>query len=479
MSSSKDYKRRSIISTISLFVQSGYSALLGLVANLVVTILLSPNVYGIYITVLSMIAFLNYFSDVGLAASLIQKKEITDRDTATTFTFQQALIITLIGIGFLLTPFVISFYRLPVEGQYLYWALLGSFFISSLKTIPSVLLERQMHFKKLVLVQIVENTIFYAVVIGAALGGFGLRSFTYAVVARAIIGVILLYSISFWRIRIGFHLPSFKELIRFGLPYQGVSFLALFKDDLMTLYLGRAIGFEALGYVGWAKKWADAPLRIIMDNISRVAFPLISRFQDQRNKIDSIIKNILSYQTMVIAPIMIGAALTMPSAIDIIPRYAKWEPAVPLFAVFSVSSLIISLGVPYMNLYNAAGRVKVTFTFMAIMTTTIWSVTAFLIPINSLWAFPIAHLITSTSLLFIQIKAKRDFNTNALSHVTPYLLSALLMGLVIWGVQQYVSTTGIINVALNVAVGGATYILLLVGLFKINIVSSLKKLHAI
>ena len=72
--SQEELKRRGFISTMSLFFQSGYSAVLGLVANLIVTILLSPHVFGIYITVLSIIALFNYFSDFGLAASLIQKK---------------------------------------------------------------------------------------------------------------------------------------------------------------------------------------------------------------------------------------------------------------------------------------------------------------------------------------------------------------------------------------------------------------------
>src|SRR3989338_10027530 len=103
-------KKRTIWSVISLFFQSGYSAILGLIANLVLTILLSPTIFGIYITVLSMISILNYFSDIGLAASLIQKKIITDEEIKTTFTVQQILIISIILICFLLTPVTRSFY---------------------------------------------------------------------------------------------------------------------------------------------------------------------------------------------------------------------------------------------------------------------------------------------------------------------------------------------------------------------------------
>src|SRR3989338_6002692 len=268
-------KRDTILSTLSLFFQSGYSAILGLIANLVLTILLSPTIFGIYITVLSMISILNYFSDIGLAASLIQKKIITE------------------------------------EGIYLYWALLVSFFLSSLKTIPSVFLERKIQFQKIVLVQIVENTLFYLTVIIAALLGLGLTSFTIAVMVRAVVGLITIYSISFWRPQIGISSRSLRQLLSFGLPFQASSFLALFKDDLIILFLGKAVGFAGVGYIGWAKKWAEVPIRIVMDNIGRVIFPLIARFQEDKAKIARLLEKILAYQSALIIPAIVGMIFLM------------------------------------------------------------------------------------------------------------------------------------------------------------------------
>ena len=282
-------KKKTVISALSLFFQSGYSAVLGLIANLVLTILLTPSIFGIYITLLALISFLNYFSDIGLAASLIQKKEITDEDVKTTFTVQQILIICLVIIGFFSTNFIMDFYKLPLPGRYLYWALLISFFISSLKTIPSVFLERKIQFQKIVLTQIVENTVFYITVTVLAVFCFNLNSFSLAVIFRAIVGLIVIYSLSFWKPKVGISLKSLKSLLSFGLPFQTSSFLAIFKDDFIVLYLGKVIGFEALGYIGWAKKWAEAPIRIIMDNLSRVLFPVIARIQHDKEKISRLV----------------------------------------------------------------------------------------------------------------------------------------------------------------------------------------------
>jgi hypothetical protein len=35
------------------------------------------------------------------------------------------------------------------------------------------------------------------------------------------------------------------------------SFLALVKDDLLTVFLGKVLPFAQVGYIDWAKKWAE------------------------------------------------------------------------------------------------------------------------------------------------------------------------------------------------------------------------------
>jgi PST family polysaccharide transporter len=229
----QDIKKNSLISLFSLFFQSGYAAILGLVANLILTIVLSPKIYGIYILTLAIIPFLNFFSDIGLGAALVQKKEVTDKDIKTTFTIQQILVIGIVSLAFLLTPFIRNFYNLPNEATYLYWAVLFSFFLSSLKTIPAIKLERNVQFQKIVLVQIVENTVFYIAVSILAILNFGLATFTYAILIRSSIGVILMYSLSFWLPKFGIYKESIKSLLRFGVPFQLNIFLALLKDDLV------------------------------------------------------------------------------------------------------------------------------------------------------------------------------------------------------------------------------------------------------
>ncbi|OGK16520.1 hypothetical protein A2690_04180 [Candidatus Roizmanbacteria bacterium RIFCSPHIGHO2_01_FULL_39_12b] len=468
-------KKNTIKSAFSLFFQSGYSAVLGFIASLVLTIVLSPSIFGMYITVLSIISLLNYFSDVGLAASLIQKKEITDHDVTTTFTIQQSLIISLILIGFVSTQFVKSFYNLPQQGVVLYWALLAAFFISSLKTIPSVFLERKVEFQKIVMVQIVENTLFYICVISLAILGFGLMSFVFAVMIRAIVGLVLIYSISFWMPRIGVSKSSLNGLLSFGLPFQGSSFLALFKDDLIILFLGKVLGFELLGYIGWAKKWAEAPIRIIMDNISRVLFPVISRLQNEPERISSVIHKILRYQTLLLAPAMVGLAMVVPSIVEFIPKYSKWEPAIPIFYIFCVTAFLSSYSTPFINMFNALGKAKLSFSFMLFWTITTWICTPLFTKLFGLYGFPATQLILALSSIFVIVKARQLLHFEIISSIDKPIILSVIMGAILIGIKSVISTP-IYQIIVMIPIGAIGYVGLAYMLFRIQLLTEVKDL---
>ncbi len=468
-------KRSSIVSTLSLFFQSGYSAMLGLVANLVVTILLSPAIFGMYITVMSLISVLNYFSDIGLAASLVQKKEASEKDFVTTFTIQQILVITIVGIGFLGTEFVRSFYKLPPEAVYLYWALLVSFFTSSLKTIPSILLERRIAFQKIVLVQITESTVFYIAIIVLAILKFGLMSFTIAVLLRSITGLILIYIVSPWKPSLNISRSSLKELLSFGVPFQASSFLALFKDDLITLFLGKVIGFEGVGYIGWAKKWAEAPIRIIMDNITKVLFPVLSRLQHDKEKVKQTIEKIMFYQTSLLTPAILALGLSMDDVIHIIPKYAKWAPALPLLYIFCVSAFFASFSSPLINLINSLGKARIPFMFMLFWTIITWIFTPILTHYFGYYGFPITVMIISISSVLVIRKAQEFVPFRIFASIYKPFFSSIAMGLVMVIVKQIAPHTlqGLILTSLS---GASTYLIVLLFVFKINIMNEAAQL---
>ncbi len=422
-------KRKAVSGILALTSRTFILQIIAFAATFFLTIFLSPATFGVFYVVSAIIAFLGYFSDVGLAAALIQKKEdLTREDLVTTFTIQQILVGVIVIIAMILSPSLASFYRLDEAGLWLLRSLIIAFFLSSLKTIPSVLLERHLEFGKLVVPQILETIGFYITAVVLAWKGFGISSFTYAVMVRAVLGLITLYIISPWRVGIGIAGPSVKRLLTFGIPFQTNSFLALLKDDLLIVYLGKILPFAEVGYIGWAKKWAEVPLRLIMDSVIRVTFPAFARLQEEKKILGSAIEKTLFGLALTIFPITVGLLFFIHPIVAIVPRYSQWEPALISFALFAVASAVASLSTPLTNALNAVGRIKLTLQLMLLWTASTWILTTFLVLIIGFNGVALSLLLITGTLVLVVAWAKKIAEFSFFSSIRAPLLAALAQG---------------------------------------------------
>lgn len=375
----EEFKGKLVHGIFALISRTFILQLVSFTSTFILTILLSPSIFGIFFIVSAVISFLSYFSDFGLAAALIQKKDEPTRDElVSAFTLQQILVGAICLLLFILSPYFGQYYRLENEGIWLLRALLISFLLSSLKTIPSVLLERKLKFDLLVIPQILETFAFYLLAIILALLGAGVISFAWAALVRGIVGVVAIYTVSPWSIGFGISYRSIKNLLNFGIPFQTNSLLAFVKDDLMTLFLGKILPLSHLGYLGWAKKWAEAPLRLIMDNIIRVTFPAYARLQDNKDILGKAIGKSFFFLGLVMFPISALLVLFIHPLIELIPKYSKWEPAIFAFYLYIVSAILASFSSPLVNALNAIGKIKSTLMLMIAWTLLTWILVPFL-----------------------------------------------------------------------------------------------------
>jgi len=134
-------KKRAVKGVVVLTGRTFFLSILSFLATGLLTVFLDPSQFGIFWMVSAVVNFLAYFSDIGLAAALIQKKEkIREEDLSTTFLVQELLVFVILIVLFFATPLFVKIYHLDFEGKLLLYSLGISLFLSSLKTIPSVLL---------------------------------------------------------------------------------------------------------------------------------------------------------------------------------------------------------------------------------------------------------------------------------------------------------------------------------------------------
>lgn len=432
---------KSVKGVFALVSRSFLLQLLGLATSFVLTIFLDPASFGIFFVVSSIMVFFNYFQDIGLAASLIQKKEEpTKIELQTVFVMQQILVLLLVVPALIFSSAIAHFYKLNNDGEVLLIALLISFFLTSLRTIPTVLLERKLDYGKLVIPQILENLAYNVCLIVFAVMGFKVTSFTIAVLARSIIGLVALYIIQPWPVGIAFDRHSLKRLVSFGIPFQANSILALFKDDFRTIYLGKVLPIAQLGYIGFAEKLSYLPLRLVMDNVIKVTFPSFARLQTDKNALRLAIEKSLFLICFAIFPIAVGIISYSPFLIQFVPKYQKWEPALVSVVFFSLGTVLSSISTPLTNFLNAIGRVKITLYFMIFWTAAIWILTLFLIKIMGYNGVSAASFFVSLTSIGVFIVSKKYVEFSIIRPVYKQFIAAIIMYLFTFLTASFISS---------------------------------------
>lgn len=452
-------KKRSLVGVFSLVSRSFFIQIISQASIILLTIFLDPSTFGIFFLVSAFISFFTYFSDIGLAAALIQKKEeLTENDLKTTFFIQESLVIALLIIIFLISPLVQSWYKLDQNAIFLLYALGFSFFLSSLKTIPSVLLERELKFNLLIIPQILETLVFNVVSVILAWMGFGIISFVWAVLARGIVGLVAMYVVSPWKIGFSFSKDVLKKLLKFGVPYQANSIIAVVKDDLMTIFLGRVIGPAGLGYIGWAKKWAEQPLRFFMDNVSKVSFPAFSRMQDQKEYLKNSVEKMLFFLSFLTFPILVGFSVLASDLVKVIPRYLKWQPALLALYLYSFNSAWATISTSMTNLLNSIGKIKTTFKLMIMWLVLTWILMPILAIKFGYNGVAVAAAVISLSSIVAIMAAKKQVNFDLKNSILKPLLASLFMGVTIYFVSIPFPNL-IVSLIIRVLTGAVSYAL--------------------
>jgi len=216
-----------------------------------------------------------------------------------------------------------------------------------------------------------------------------------------------------------------------------------------------------------------------MDNVTKVLFPVISRLQEDKNKVGRVVEKILYYETALLLPVMILAFFAMPKLVLLIPRYTKWLPALPFFYIFVISTYFVIYSSPFINIFNALGKVKLSFSFMLAWTVIMWILTPILTRLFVYYGFPFTHLFISLTFFFVVIVAKKNINFQFFRPIKKFILSSIPMILVILFVNSFVTSNLIFTLVTMVLAGGLTYFIFVRYFFKIDPLSEIKYLFNI
>lgn len=434
----QNIKKRSVTGAASYFIRTGMLQAIGLVANTILSAYLAPEDYGIYGLVVQVVGLLTFFADIGLAAALIQKKEDPSQaDYRTAFTVQQALSWLIVSITVLVSMNAAFQAKAGDPGVWILLAMGISFPLATIKTIPSVILERKLDFSKLVLPQILEQIVFQGTLIVMVLQGHGLISYAYAIIFRAVVGAVSMVILQPWSIGLGIDSKALRGLFGYGAKFQINDFLARIKDQLFYFVLAAFLPAREFGYINWAKQWSMYPYTLTVQNVMSVTFPAFSRLQGHTLALKKAIEKSLFFITTAIFPILIGMVIFINPVLEVFPVYQKWQPAVVSLIFFTLSIGWSAVSTPLSNTLNAVGKIDTTLKLMIMWTSLTWIITPILLRYIGYEAVAVAAFIISFTSLMPAYYVKKFVPINFFDSIWRQLLAAGVMAGVGWLGMSY------------------------------------------
>lgn len=453
-----EIKRKSVVGAVSYFARTAVLQIIGLGSVFTLGFLLSPEDFGIYGFVTQIIGILIFFSDIGLAAALIQKKTPpTDEELAVVFTVQQILSWLIVSVAVLLIASGLIEAKTGLTGVWVMLSLALSFPLATLKTISSVKLERKLEFNKLVIPQIIEQIVFHGILIYLAWNKFGALAYAYAVIFRSMAGVVTLYILAPWKPRLSFRFGIVKSLVSYGAIFQINDFLARIKDQLFYAVLGWFLPLQQFGYINWAKGWSMYPYNLTVQNVMAVTFPTFSRLQNEPKLLRKAIETALFFISLAIFPILAGMSVFVFPFVHLVEGYQKWEPALWSLVFFSLSIGWGAISTPLTNTLNATGHISKTLKLMSIWTTLTWILT----PLCYWWfgftgVSIAAFLISCTSILSIWY-TQEVIEFTVWPHIWRQLLASVVLAVVgIVGIPVWEQS--FLTLALGILLSGLAFL---------------------
>jgi len=419
---------------LALGVRQALAQGLNVLGAILLARLLSPSEFGLYAIIVFIRTFLLAFGDVGLGASLIRRpQEPEEDDYRSIFTAQQLLVLSIFILFWIASPLAARLYRLPAQEAWVFRLVDISLIFASFQVIPTIRLERSLAFYKIAIIEVTMALAFNGSAVLLAYLGWGAMSFAWALLLRSVVGAALANIICPWRIRWGMEWKRIREHLRFGIPYQGISFISLLKDSIGPMFIGLLLGAAEMGYVNWANMVAVYPL-LILSVLQRLYLPAFARMQAHNDRLGEFVEKAVMATNAVVAPLAILTfVLIRPITLTVFGE--KWLVALPLFRLFWLANIFVPTATPVMGLLNSLGRSRTTFCFAAGWMLGTWALGIPLILVLGGVGYALASLLVTLSAPVLFRLAQNQVQFSIVRVVLPAWLVSAAVGLLVWILQ--------------------------------------------
>lgn len=390
------YAKRAKLGRIALVLRTLFMQLVILGGMIVLARQLKPSEFGTFAMVQFVLSVFTLVGDAGLGGALVQKTETPSQNELSTVFYTQ------IGVGLVVfliasvtAPLLRGFWvDLPEGSEWILRALAANFIFVSARVVPTLLLERELLFVRVAILDTINSVTFYLVASTLAILDYGTWALVLGVLAQGVFGFLTAIALRPWRPSLVFDRSVLGPLLRFGVPYQSRAGLTLLTRSSIPVLVGRALGSHSVGTMTWALETAFFPLTFI-DILTRVSFPLLSRLRNNPEAFDRELERTLRMGvaiTVFISSLFLGLGEPLTAII----YSEQWLEAVPELRWFAVAITFGMLPFLFSAAFDAIARPKIVLLQMTLAALLTWGLTALGLAHFGAYGFAVAYAIALT-----------------------------------------------------------------------------------
>jgi len=367
----QNLKAKVIRGGVARLCAQGVSFILRLGSLMILARLLSPRDFGLVGMVTAFTGVLTLFRDFGLSSAAVQRTTVTDEQISTLFWINMLLGAALGLITLAMAPAIAAFYHEPE--LFAVTAVLAAGFLFNAAGIQhSALLQREMRFTALAVINVVSLTVGIAIAIYGAKVGYGYWALVLMTVTPPIISTLGFWLTTSWIPGVPRERAGIRSMMHFGGSLTLIGLLGYIANNADKVMIGRFWGVDAIGIYGRAYQIVSIPTDNLNSAIGEVAFSALSRLQNQPVHFRSYFLKGFSLVLGLTLPVTIACGLFADDIVSVFlgPRWNEAATMVRLLApTIAIFAIINPLGWFLFSIGLVARGLKVAPVLAAVMIT--------------------------------------------------------------------------------------------------------------
>lgn len=333
-----------------LINQLGYLAVTVYLARLI-----GPESFG-FIGMLTIFMLLaDSVVSGGFLSALVQRSgQVTEDDACTVFWVNLGWGGAMYAVLYVAAPWIAQFYRQP-ELVEIARVLFLVVIINTFTVVARAKLTIAVDFKSQAIANTIATLLSSALAVLMAQRGYGYWSLVWLMVSKTLLASAGIWWFCRWLPKWRFSRTSFAALFGFGSKLMLAGLVATIVNNLYVALIGRFYNATQVGFYTQATNLSNYLYQFIASSLQGVTYPIMTSIKEDRERLVSIYKQLISITMLVCLPMLVGFAAI---ADDVVLLFLgeQWLPTVPVLVALCIARTVTPISAINMNILNAVGR---------------------------------------------------------------------------------------------------------------------------